>query len=464
MKSRGTLQTRYVFYMMALGSSFGVGNLWRFPYVTGSTGGGIFVLTYICLALVLGLPLLIAELMLGKTSRQSSVGSVEFALKSTGRPVGKSWRSLDEVWIGRLGLISGIVLLSYYAVVSGWVLYFCIQFFIGIFDETPRITGYLALTSSGWQQMLFGVLHMILAGWIVAKGLQAGIERIIGIVMSVFAVFVIALAVHSLSLPGAPDAIRFLFYPNFQLFSPNTIVQALGHVFFTLSLGMGSMIAFGSYLRPEIHVPTEGFKLMAVDTMVSLLAGLLIFPIVFSSGLRGIGTPGILFEAVPRLFSQIPGGFWIGGVFFLCLYCAALGASIGLLEGGVSHFVDRKHATRKAATFRMILVVVFLSAFPALSSSVFKDVRFGGMGLLQLFDSVLITFVIPIAVLGVSWIVGRRLDRKILEAEFVDLPAPSLKRLYRNWIFILNWVAPILILGALLIHLLQLVLEGNAPH
>ncbi|MBX9765922.1 MAG: sodium-dependent transporter [Bdellovibrionales bacterium] len=464
MKSRGTLQTRYIFYMMALGSSFGVGNLWRFPYVTGSTGGGIFVLTYIALALVLGLPLLIAELMLGKASRQSSVGSVEFALKSTGHQISSSWKRPDEVWIGRLGLISGMVLLSYYAVVSGWVLYFCVQFFLGMFDSEPTVTAYRVLTASGWKQMLFGILHMALTGLIVARGLQAGIERAIGIVMTVFAVFVIGLVIHSLSLPGAPDAIRFLFYPNFHLFSPNTIVQALGHVFFTLSLGMGSMIAFGSYLRPEIHVPTEGFKLMAIDTLVSLLAGLLIFPIVFSSGFQSIDTPGILFETVPRMLSAIPGGFWIGGIFFLCLYCAALGASIGLLEGGVSHFVDRKKATRKNATLRMIFIVVVLSLFPALSSSVFREVSVGGMSLLQLFDTVLITVVIPLVVLGVSWIVGRRMDPKILESEFVDLPVPSLKRLYRNWIFILNWVAPILILGALLIHLLQLILGSNAPH
>lgn len=450
--------------MMALGSSFGVGNLWRFPYVTGSAGGGIFVLTYIALALILGLPLLIAELMLGKASRQSSVGSVEFALKSSGHAVSSSWKRPDEVWIGRLGLISGVALLSYYAVVSGWVLYFCAQFVLGIFASAPSVTAFSALAASGWKQVLFGILHMALTGFIVARGLQAGIERVIGIVMTVFAVFVIGLVIHSLSLPGAADAIRFLFYPQFHLFSPNTLVQAIGHVFFTLSLGMGSMIAFGSYLRPEIHVPTEGFKLMAVDTLVSLLAGLLIFPIVFSSGLKNIGTPGILFEAVPRMLSTIPGGFWIGGIFFICLYCAALGASIGLLEGGVSHFVDRKKVTRRGATLRMIGIVVALSLFPALSSSVFRDVSIAGMSLLQLFDAVLLTFVIPLVVLGISWIVGRRMDPKILEAEFVDLPVPSLKKLYRNWIFVLNWIAPILILGSLLIYLLQMILGGNAPH
>jgi NSS family neurotransmitter:Na+ symporter len=313
---------------------------------------------------------------------------------------------------------------------------------------------YRELMGNGWLQFGLSLFHMSVAGVIVARGIRQGVERAIGVVMSVFIVLVLILITQSLRLPGAGDALRFLFYPDFSGFKVTSWTHVIGHVCFTLSLGIGAMIVFGSYFSEELHTPTEAVRVASLDTVMSLLAGLLIFPIVFTTGAFAEGGPGLLFQSLPVLFQRIGMGPLFGAMFFLCLYCAALGATIGLLEAGVSSLVDRKKLSRKKSTRIVCALVVVGSLFPALGTTVFRSVQYQGMGLLELLDSLIISWMLPLSSLGVCLVVGYRLDRRVMAREFMSFESQGLARLYRNWLFVLRWVAPAVILTALLLNII----------
>ncbi|HEX4925379.1 MAG TPA: sodium-dependent transporter, partial [Bdellovibrionales bacterium] len=262
---RGAWRTRLGFYLAAIGTAFGLGNLWRFPYVVGSHGGGAFVLIYVALALVIGLSLLIAELMIGRVTRQGVIGGI----KKLGG--GRVWTVF-----GGLSLTATIVALSYYAVISGWVLHFMSRFFVSFVLQSPFSvdTTLKILMDNGYLQMALTSVHLLIASVIVAKGVQEGLERWIGWMMPVFIVLMTTLLIQSLLLPSASEALQFLFYPDFSKLKAGSLVQAVGHVLFTLSLGFGTMVVFGSYLGEDTHIPSAGFRVAMLDTTLSLLAGL----------------------------------------------------------------------------------------------------------------------------------------------------------------------------------------------
>ncbi len=452
-------RTRFGFYLAAIGSAFGLGNLWRFPYVVVENGGGAFVLLYTFLALLIGLPLLVGELMLGKTTRRSTTGAVrrvlfdpQFAQKLNMNPI---LRYLLR-WVGRLAVLSSFFVLSYYAVISGWVLHFLMQFAIGqihsqAFDPEKAL---LVLRDTGWLQIALASVHLLFTIVIVVKGVREGIERWVGAVMPIFAILLLLLVFRSLSLPSAASALRFLFYPDFSKLTYSSLAHAIGHVCFTLSIGFGTMVTFGSYLSEETKIPSAGFRVTAVDTVISLLAGLLIFPIVISAALAVSG-PDLLFQTLPHLFLQLDGGSWFGVAFFLCLYLAALGASIGLLEGIVSNLLDRNRLTRSQAAWRAGGVAFFLAVIPALSTSALKHFSFHGRGILETLDGVLINGILPLTALGISLLVSHALRLDLKRKEFMLEDSPGTEQLFSHWIFVLRWVAPLLIGGALLLQFID---------
>ena len=312
-RRRGLWGTRFGFYLAAIGSAFGLGNLWRFPSVTVQNGGGAFVLLYVFAAMIVGLPLLVGELMLGKIARRSIVKASDrlaFDELISAKP-DPSRRRVSTAFIrasGRLSAIACLLVFAYYAVISGWVLHFLMQFSLrelgsSGFDAENALA---ALRASGPLQIALTSAHLLLAIVVVSRGVQEGIEKWVGNLMPIFGALLLILAAKSLSLPTAPDALRFLFYPDFSRLSWSALIHAIGHVCFTLSLGFGTMVTFGSYLNDNAFIPSAGFRVAVVDTLISLFAGLLIFPIAAGSP-GGISGPDALFLTVPAPAFELSG-------------------------------------------------------------------------------------------------------------------------------------------------------------
>ncbi len=447
---RGSWKTRFGFYLAAIGSAFGLGNLWRFPYVVGENGGGAFVLLYLFFALVIGMPLLIGELIIGKSTHRS-------ILAATGSLVGPFRRY--HIWIARASVLACLIVLSYYAVISGWVLHFSVQFFVGSFQpEVLLEKGRLEhLMSNGWLQMGLASVHLLLAVIIVLKGVQEGLEKWISAMMPIFAFLLIALVFKSLSLSSATAALRFLLYPDFSKLSLSSPLQAIGHVCFTLSVGFGTMVTFGSYLRDSDHVPTAGFRVTIVDSFLSIFAGLLLFPIVLEASNIPLTDPGLLFEALPRFLIQMPGGILFGMAFFICLYLAALGASIGLLEVIVSNVVDRVQLSRSWATWISGGSAFVLAILPALSSTVFKEAKIFGKSILENLDGFLINFFLPLIALGISWMVVRGVQKSEQHKLFVDPTRVESEAMFPHWRMALKYLVPAVIIIAFFLQTISFI-------
>lgn len=453
MSKRGSWRTRYGFYILAIGSACGLGNLWRFPYVVGENGGGAFILLYVFMSLALGAPLLIAELMMGKNTRRSVI----VATQQLGAKAGTGFK-----WAGRFAVILSIVVFSYYAVISGWVLHFMTQFLVSLFaghENALDKTNLASLMSNGWLQLMLASVHLLITVVVVVKGVQEGLERWISSMMPLFAVLVAVLLIRSFSLPSTPEVLRFLFYPDFSKLTLSSLGHALGHVFFTLSVGFGTMVTFGSYMREEDHVPTAGFRVTLVDTALSLVAVVMIFPVAFTASNVPLTDPALMFEVLPRYLLSIPGGALFGLAFFACLYLAALNASIGLLEVVVSNWVDAvKKMERGRATWYSGFIALGLATLPALSSSVFGSIRIAGKSIIESLDSLLINWILPMVALGILVAFLRGTSEKEKEQSFVDKDKFVSYTMYPHWKFMIQWTAPAVIVLGLLLQVIDLFL------
>ncbi len=457
--------TRLGFYLAAIGSAFGLGNLWRFPYVVAENGGGAFVLLYLALVFLLGMPIMIAELALGKISK----GSLSPALsKLIGeRYMVRDIREKSAVlpplvkWfmrhLGTLSMMITVVVLAYYAVISGWVLHFFMQLVVSLFNPAHFEPGgaLAVLLKNGWLQLLLTSVHLMTVAVIVAKDLEFGLEKWVGYVMPMFGVLLLVLAFHSLRLDTATEALRFLFYPDFSKLTLASLGQAIGHVFFTLSVGFGTMVTFGSYLREKVYIPMAGFRVSMMDSVISLWAGVMIFPLVIIGGQQFAG-PELLFQTVPHLLEGLPWGLWFGVAFFLCLYLASLGASIGLFETVVANWREVRRVPRPRAASTIAILCFIISVGPALSTNVLSDVKIGERNLLQFFDSALINWCLPITALLISQAVIWTLKHELVEAEFVSEEQPSGRKIYRHWVFLLRFIVTPVVVAGLVLQLISL--------
>jgi len=447
-RQRAAFQSRFGFYMAAIGSAVGLGTLWRFPYVTGVNGGGAFVLLYIFFVAAIGLPALICELMLGKLTRFNIVGAFKY----------KPWVGTEKKWswFGLLGIIASFVVLSYYTVVSGWVIHFVIQGIMGRFTEPNSQPGNIIdqLTVRGYLQVLLASVHLIITTSIVARGVQNGIEKTSRIFMPILFVIMIFLLVHSLFLPGAPEALRFLFYPDFAKLTGSAVIEALGHALFTLSLGFGAMIAYGSYLRAEVKLPSEAVLVAGIDTVLALCTGVIIFPIVFTAGVDSGTGPALLFKTMPVIFGTLPLGYWVGLAFFVCLYFAALSSSIALFEGLVAYLMDQRNLKRPQAAGVVSGVSFILALISAFSGSSFKNIRIGERGLLEIIDQVIINWMLPVVTLGIILFVATKVPEDVKKKEFVDETSLVTVRLYLTWLSAVKYLVPVLLVILFLVQVI----------
>lgn len=458
MKERrfGHWGTRLGFYLAAVASAFGLGNVWRFPYVVSENGGGAFVLLFLLLLVSIGIPMMIGEILFGRITGRSLVGAFDKAqMGSLTEMSEKSKKIFRLSGVFATGIC--IVVLSYYAVVSGWVLHYLTQYLVstlGMKSFSP--TGlFFALKENGPLQVGLTSVHLIVCSFVVARGVQQGVERWLGIVMPAFFVVLLVLAYQSLSMPTAKEALRFLFYPDFSKLTVASLAHAIGHMCFTLSIGFGMMVTFGSYIRGNSYIPAMGFRVATLDWVLSLLVGIIIFPIVLVTSFQGSG-PDLLFQTVPSFLETSSGGHLLGFGFFVCLYLAALGASLGLLEGIVANVLERFPKTNRVkASQRVGAVCLLLAIFPALSTTFLSQWTVAGKGLLEFTDRVLIDLLLPLSALIVSQIVIHKVNRKKLEEEFLFEETPTAKKMFHHWIFVLKWIVPIVVGTGIFLQLFE---------
>jgi NSS family neurotransmitter:Na+ symporter len=429
--------TRLGFYFAAVGSAFGLGNLWRFPYVVAENGGGAFVLVYVCMAFVVGLPMLIGELVLGKSTRKTAIVAMGGS---------KRWRVMAA-----FAAFVTILVLSYYAVISGWVLLYVFKTFANLFstDATDSQATLSFLWDHGWLQVGLAFLHLTVLMVIVLKGVEQGLEKWVGYIMPMFAVLLLTLIVQTLSLPTAGQALKFLFYPDFSKLSWSAPMQALGHTMFTLSVGFGTMVTFGSYLREQERVPSAAYRVTLLDTLISLVAGLIVFPVILSTDQTARG-PGVLFQVLPSLFTGLEFGQAYGLAFFVCLYLAALTASLGLFESVVANVMDLFQLRRSTATMIVAGAILFIAVIPALSTSTLRALSRDGRSALEILDATIINMLLPLSALGLSSYVVWKMD-PVKKMEQFQVSHPT-ARLYSNWNFMIKWVAPALVLVTILLE------------
>lgn len=442
-------KTRLGFYFVAIGSACGLGNLWRFPYVVGENGGGAFVLLYVLTALVLGLPLLIGELMIGRVMRKP-------VLPAT-RDIESRARRENETFpfsaLGKMMVFVTLLMIAFYAVISGWVLHFGTQFLLVTIGaaQIQEISGMTALLQNGLLQLGLASVHLIITVIIVVKGVHEGLEKWVGALMPLFVILLIFMISQTIQLPSSGEALRFLFYPDFSKLNFSSLIHAIGHVLFTLSVGFGTMVTFGSYLRDREHIPTAGFRVTVIDTFISLFAGLLIFPVALFVSQVPLTDPSLLFESLPIFFRDIPFGDVLGLIFFISLYLASLAATIGLFETVVSNSLHQFKITRLQASWGVAGLIFLISLFPALSSSFFEGYRFFGKSVLELFDALIVSWILPIVALVTLWTLRRGLKEKEKEAHFIDPLKVESIALYPHWKFAITWLVPgLIILGLIL--------------
>lgn len=382
-----------------LGSAVGLGNIWRFPYLTGENGGAGFLVVYLLATLLVGLPVMIGEIMLGRRAKANAVSTLQ-----TLAPRGQPW------WlIGAFGVLAAFLIMAFYSEVAAWVFAYVAKAVAGdILSSDPKVTSaaFVALVSDPWQSLLWQWLVLAFIGGILLMGVSKGIEAVTKRLMPLLFVLLIVIGVRSLTLPGAAQGLAFLFAPDFSKISADVVLTALGLAFFKLSIGMGTMITYGSYFRDDQDVPVTAFRVMCADLFVSLLAGIAIFPAVFAFGFRPEAGPSLLFITIPAVFASMPLGHVFMVAFFVLTAIAATGAMLSILEVPVSVMSERLGLGRVRAIVLNLVLLALIGAGCALSGSLLADFKLLGMTLFDLFDATSSKLLMPLGGIAVCVFVG----------------------------------------------------------
>lgn len=350
-KDRGSWGSRFGFIMAAAGSAIGLGNLWKFPYLAGANGGGAFVLIYLGLIILLGFTMMLGELSIGRATKLNQYG----AYKKINPKFG---------FIGMIGILTGFLILSFYSVVGGWVLKYIFTFIMGGVKDADKMGFFVNFITGTWEPLLWHALFMGATLFIVIGGVSGGIEKAAKIMMPLLFLFLIVIAIRSLTLPGAMEGVKYFLVPDWSKFNLDVLVKAMGQVFFSLSLGMGTLVTYGSYLKGHEDLPSNALTIPALDTLIALLAGIAIMPAVFAFGQEPGAGPGLMFGTLPNIFSNMPLGTIFGLLFFILVFFAAVTSAISLLEVPVSWGMDSMGWSRKKAVliFSGMIFVIGVAA------------------------------------------------------------------------------------------------------
>ncbi|WP_432821857.1 sodium-dependent transporter [Trichloromonas sp.] len=431
---RALWASRLGFILAAAGSAVGLGNVWKFPYIAGENGGGAFVLVYLVCIAVVGLPIMMAELMIGRHTRRDAVGAF---IHLEGKR--SFWQTPGWVSVG-----AAFVICSYYSVVAGWTLDYVYRAFLGSFAGQPAEaieSMFGGLIADGPRQLLWHFVFMCLCLGIVIGGVQKGIERWSKILMPILFVLLTLLFMNGMLSKGAWDGITFMFRPDFAKLTPGSVLEALGHAFFTLSLGMAAMITYGSYLSKQEDLLAASLRVVILDTVIALMAGLAIFSVVFSVGMEPAAGPGLVFKTIPVVFSQIPGGTLLAIFFFLLLAFAALTSNISLLESQVAYLIDERGWSRPRAT-TFLAGLAFVVGIPtALSYNSLAEWKIiGDRVFFDSADMLASNYLLPISGLLISIYVGWFWSGS---EEKEELLAGGAGWVYPTWHFLIRYVSPL---------------------
>lgn len=440
--ARGNWTSRLGFILAAAGSAIGLGNIWKFPYIVGQNGGGAFVLVYLVCIVLIGLPIMMAEFLIGRHAQRDAVGAFEVL---EGR---KSPWSL----VGWSAVIASFVLFSFYAVVAGWSFAYVFKSFgSGFAGQSPDQINALfgQLVSNPIQVLSWQAAFVAATALIVLGGVRGGIERWSKILMPALFLLLILLFVQGMLSPGAGRALNFMFRPDFSSLTSTGILEALGHAFFTLSLGAGSMITYGSYLDRKADLFPLAIRITVLDTIVAILAGLAIFPVVFAAGLEPGAGPGLVFQTIPIVFAGLPFGNVLAVLFFMLLSFAALSSSISMLEVSVAYLIDSRGWTRLRATFTMAAAAFAIGIPCALSFNRWAGFTpLFGKTFFDFYDTLVSSYMLPLGGLLVAIYAGWFWKSDEEKSELIGQTGRTW--LFPVWHFVLRYIAPAAVLLVLL--------------
>lgn len=439
--TRDSFGSRFGAIAALAGSAVGLGNIWKFPYEAGSNGGGAFMVIYIFFTVAIGLPIMLSEFALGRRGQRNAFGTFKVLAPGT------KW-----YYFGMLSIIAAALILSFYGTVSGWTLEYVWLSFTNAFEGATA--GHITDTfnefiSHPYKAVIWQVGFMVITGCIILAGVKKGIERYTKLMMPVLFVIIILLGIRACTLDGAGAGLKFLFYPDFSAVTGESILSALGQAFFSLSLGMGVLLTYASYVRKNDNLTQISLQVITTDTLVAILAGVAIFPAVFAFGIDPQAGPGLVFLTLPKVFQSMPLGYLWAILFFILLTFAALTSAISLLEVVVAYLVEEKKLSRLKATILTTAGIGLLGVFSTLSFGPLKDTRFFGLSIFETFDYISSNILLPVGGILICIFAGWRLDKSILYAEISN--EHSLKmRFFQVYIFILKYIAPLCILLILL--------------
>jgi len=437
-KVHGHWSSRMGFIIAAVGSAVGLGNVWKFPYMVGQSGGAAFVLVYLaCIALIglpIGLPIIVAEWLIGRRGQKNPVNTMADLARSHKRS--PAW-----VVVGIAGTLAGFLILSFYSVIGGWSLAYLGDAASGTFAGIDKATAgalFDGLLASPSTLLAWHTLFMAVVIGIVCRGVRGGLERASRLLMPALGVILLVLVAYGMSTDGFGAAVSYLFSPDWSRLTGEVLLAALGHAFFTLSLGMGVMMAYGSYLGQEVNLLRAARTVAVADTVIALFAGLAIFPIVFSHGLDAAAGPGLVFVTLPLAFGGISGGSLLASLFFALLVFAAVTSAISLLEPAVELVEERTPLSRAGASLVTGLAAWALGIAALLSFNAWSDVLILGNTVFDLLDKLTSKFLLPLTGLGAIAFVAWCIDRESVRAELRLGPTA-----FRVWDVVARFVAPI---------------------
>ena len=420
------------FILAAAGSAVGLGNIWKFPYMVGSNGGSAFVIIYLLCILAIGLPVMASEVLIGKYGRKSPINSLKALAKENA--ISENWK-----YLGILGALAGILILSYYSVFAGMALSYIFNFFpSGLENPSEYSARYFSeLSSSHWILIFWHSTFLMITCWIVAMGVVKGIGRSVSILMPFLFLFIILISFYSSYIGNFNETIFFLFKPDFSSITPEVVISAMGQAFFSLSIGMGAIMAYGAYMPERQVIGKTVLTIIILDTLVALCAGIAIFPIVFSNtSLEVSAGPGLIFETLPVAFYSLPFGNLFSIIFFTLISIAALSSSISLLEPFTAWMEEKLKMQRRTIVVCLGFLVWFLGMGSIFSFNVWSDLKFLGLNFLELMDYLTNNIMLPVGGFFISIFVGWVLPNSLVQ-KYVKLN----DQLFKIFIFFLKYVS-----------------------
>ena len=440
MADRGNFGTKIGIILATAGSAVGLGNVWRFPFMTGQNGGAVFIILYFGCILLLGIPGMVSEFVIGRHAQAN-------AYRAYGKMGGKAWR-----FVGILGILTSTIILGFYAVVAGWCLQYLFASFAGqLSGDAAYVQNYFQTFSSDpVKPCLWGVAFVLLTHLVIVRGVQRGIERASKILMPLLLILLVVIVVASCLLPGAGKGIEFLFKPDFSKVTHSVLLEALGQAFFSLSLGTACLCTYASYFSRQTNLVRSAMQIALLDSAIAILAGLMIFPAAFSVGIQPDSGPSLIFITLPNVFQQafssMPAvGYVIGVLFYALLVFAALTSTISMHEIGTAFFYEEMHLTRRKAAWILTAVCSVLAVFCSLSIGAVDGIRLFGLSLMDFCDLLTAQVMLPAGALLTSIMLGWFVSAKTVGDEFTNQGTVSL-RLFGVWLFCVRFVVPLCIL------------------